>query len=429
MKEILADFANQNLGQALIRLWLLAESTVSGVQMLSTWLSANDVAHHERSVKRVMECLDHGAQLDPADVKQPLALISALDQQLAVDTLGAWRPGMAPMLTLGDCTYWLVRRDISPKPRTPADRQNPNLEHWFRHFRVIPSRITLGGASIEVELKALGDVPPASSRPATGPSRVHLSHFQDDVALCVREDAARKLFHALGLTDEVARAKSLRMEFEFACGFGAQLWVAPELTVLVSLRLEVARWLVELPGHEARPLLSVPGSFHETVDDRRVNRAEVIDRAGKVVARHDKLTLFSYDSHGVTLTENIGARRRIELLMTPIGIVGVAICKDFSDASSELVNAAWNLLAPDWLLVPSMGDEASTQKRHLERAEEHWKRRGIRSVVANQEARIEGCTAPPDPAPGFVCPAIGYVEGGSTAIGGAPRRIHIRRIK
>ncbi|MDZ4251055.1 MAG: hypothetical protein U1A72_00590 [Sulfuritalea sp.] len=429
MKEILADIANQNLGQALIRLWLLAESTVGGVQMLSTWLSANDIARHEWSVKRLIECMDHGKQLEFEDLNQSLALISALDQQLALATLGAWRPGMAPALTLGDCTYWLVRRDIPPKPSTPAERQNPNLEHWFRHFRVLPSRITLGGAFIDVELKTLGDVTPAGPRPATGPSRVHLSHFQDGVALRVKEDPARNLFHALGLTDEVARADSLRMEFDFACEFGAQLWVAPELTVLASLRLEVARWLVDLPGHEARPLLSVPGSFHETVNGGQVNRAAVIDRAGKVVARHDKLTQFSYDSQGVTLTEDIRACRRIELLMTPIGVVGVAICKDFSDASSELVNAAWNLLAPDWLLVPSMGDQASTQKRHLERAEEHWKRRGIRSVVANQEAHIEGCALPPDPAPGFVCPAIGYAEGGSAAVAAGPRRIHIRRIK
>ncbi|MBP7080392.1 MAG: hypothetical protein KBA96_04720 [Rhodocyclaceae bacterium] len=421
MNEIHADIADENFGRALIRLWLLAESTINGVQQLSHWLTTFDTKRNSEEVEWLTGVLDKGGSLSSVNGTSPLALIAALDNHVAGNTQGVWSPGNSVTLEHDDCTYWLVRRDTPPKPEIPAERQNPNLEHWFRHFRVIPSRIKLGGANIDIELKVLNDVSVRAPRSADPTISVRFTHFDDGVALCVARDISKAQFHATGVSDTGQRSLSLRAEFDLACNNGAQLWVVPELSATAAMRTEVAGWLADLSGKELRPLLCVPGSFHDELDGTRVNRAEIIDSVGRVVSRHDKLTQFSFNMDGITLTEGITVSRRIELLVTPIGIVGIAICKDFSDAATEIVNVAWNRLAPDWLLVPSMGDNKKTMTLHRSRAEDHWKMRGTRCVVANQAPHIDGNPAPPEPAPGFVSP--------EKSIALAKRRMNLKRIK
>ena len=93
-------------------------------------------------------------------------------------------------------------------------------------------------------------------------------------------------------------------------------------------------------------------------------------------------------------------RSRLILLVTPIGTVGVAICKDYFDGTADgLIRAAWDRLAPDWMLVPSMG-HGDTRAAHDRRAKENWELRRTRTLVANQEPRMPGES--PEPVPGFV---------------------------
>lgn len=424
MHKVRSDIADGNLWQALIRLWLLAESSVDGAQRMAAWYQATyEVSTHKLRVDQLVSRFDRlgqGDTLTEDEVDLPLAVIEALDRHLGEEPVDTFRPGLIPELRLDGVTYWLVRRDWPPKPSTPASRQHPNLEAWFRYFRVVPSRVALGGASLDVTIKpllAIGDVVPVGL-----PVRAHVTHFEDGVALHIEEDPERESFVVTGLNDGSQRRHSLRQEFEFAVGHNAAVWVAPELSVTPDLASEVRAWLAELPEPARPPLLTVPGSFHVQLPERpgvHVNRAVVLDGVGRQVARHDKLTCFSYtlpaDDAGpaATFTERIQACRRIELLATPIGLIGVAICKDFSDAATELVHTAWNLLAPDWLLVPSMG-KADTVKLHFKRAEEHWKLRGVRSVVANQAPATVGVPQP-EPAPGFIYPEDELSAGGPKA--------------
>jgi hypothetical protein len=105
-----------------------------------------------------------------------------------------------------------------------------------------------------------------------------------------------------------------------------------------------------------------------------------------------------------------------------LGLVGVAICKDFSDASAVEIKAAWDVIAPDWMLVASYGDREKTLKRHRERAREHASLWGTRSLIANQEpffgSRDGGTVeALSQKAPGFLLTAQGeqaITVGGST---------------
>jgi hypothetical protein len=86
--------------------------------------------------------------------------------------------------------------------------------------------------------------------------------------------------------------------------------------------------------------------------------------------------------------------------VTPVGTVGVAICKDHFDATaSGQIRACWDRLAPDWLLVPSMGDDKSVAA-HSKRAKEAWEVRRTRSVVANQEPRLSAAAVAA--VPGFI---------------------------
>ena len=148
-------------------------------------------------------------------------------------------------------------------------------------------------------------------------------------------------------------------------------------------------------------LLCVPGSFHELDGINRVNRSVVLNANGRSVTHQDKCSQFTFLSdQDDLLHEHIIARRVLTLLVTPIGLVGIAICKDHFDAGANgLLNAAWNRLAPDWLLVPSMGD-SKTIEAHKRRARENWNVRRTNTLVANQE--LQTTSHPPNSAPGFI---------------------------
>jgi predicted amidohydrolase len=393
LDQIVQDIVGRAFESALIRLWLLAESSEGGTQTLSRWRQRFDRPRHERAVSATLAALEKPRILLSVEIQaQPLALIEALDRFLGerIDLPGG--PGAMHKLVHQGIGHWLLRR--AGRRTIPADVQEPNLEVWFRHFRVVPDRIIVGNAHIEVELVP---VPSRYGDDEAFPCSVRVSHFQDGVRPSFVESETGESFRAEGLGDPDLRFESVRRELAVVAAQRHRFWVAPELTVTADLRNRLKAALAERPLRDL--VVAVPGSFHETIGGPRVNCAEVIDGDGGCLARHEKLTLFSYPRacDGKACCEDIEARRKIALLVTAIGLVGIAICKDFSDqTASGLVSAAWDRLAPDWLLVPSMGDDA-TLKLHRDRAKAHAKLRGTRSVVANQEAFAE------DAKPGFVC--------------------------
>lgn len=402
LEQILKDIGVGALENALIRLWLWAESTQNGRQMLSTWRTGFNRAAHERAVAELLAALNQKRFLVRAAAGGwPLALIAALDQFVGENAELPGGKGCLPRLEDQGVGYWLIPR--VPRRAVPADDQEPNLDVWFRHFRVIPERIGDGTAIIDVELIS---VPGDRDSAAAMPRSVRVSHFDDAVTTSFIDNGTGESFYAEGLADSEKRRASLNAELDELRARRHLLWVAPELTVTPALRNWLKRQLAEQPLNGL--LLAIPGSFHEAEDGERVNRAEIIDGAGGLLASHDKLTLFSYPrpADQRACCEEIVARRKITLLITPLGLVGVAICKDFSDKTTPLIHAAWSRLAPDWLLVPSMGDDP-TLKLHRSRAEEYAKFYGTHSVVANQQAFVK------EARPGFICFSGGSVDAGA----------------
>ncbi len=406
-QRILEDITGGRHEQALIRLWLWAEGTENSSQRLSVWRGRFVRADHDRMVVAVLASLDKSPILVGAEAeKHPLALIDALDRfEGGKGDFQASRGGLV-RIEEGGVGYWLLRR--MPKPALPADRQDPNLERWFRHFRVLPDHITIGEASMSVDLVVVADPQCESSEAHSG---VRVTHFADEAKTDFSESVESESFWANRVDGAEARFTSLENELEAIARERLRLWVAPELTVSPELRQRTQARLADRPlGHL---LVAVPGSFHELVQGRKVNRAMIFDGDGAFLAEHEKLTQFSYcrQPGGPTLCESIIAQRKFTLLATSIGLVGIAICKDYSDETAGgMIQAAWNRLAPDWLLVPSMGDE-STLKLHKQCAQSHLKTRGTRTVVANQQAFSA------QPQPGFVCSDAGVQEanpGGST---------------
>lgn len=414
-QRILEDITGGRHEQALIRLWLWAEGTENGSQRLSVWRQSFGREEHFFKAETILAALERSPILLDADAANyPLAVIEALDRFLGLNPdLPGGRGSMTKVEEAG-VGYWLLRR--MPKPGVPADRQEPNLEKWFRHFRVLPDRIALGESAVEIDLVSVAN---PHGEDMTAPLSVRLSHFDDGVTTRFDERHESDTFWATGLDDEGKRLDSISAELKAIGVVRDRVWVAPELTVTPGLRERIGRLLASEPLKQL--LIAVPGSFHETAEGRQVNRAAILDGDGAVLTHHEKLTLFSYPhaKTGRQTCECIVAQRRITLLATPIGLVGVAICKDFSDETATgLIQAVWNRLAPDWLLVPSMGDE-STLRLHHACAESHAGLRGTRTAVANQQAFDK------EPRPGFVCFKKGTIEtvapGGSSHASGAEK--------
>lgn len=82
----------------------------------------------------------------------------------------------------------------------------------------------------------------------------------------------------------------------------------------------------------------------------------MLDGAGNAVLEHHKLV-----SYGTLadFMEDIQLGDCITVLITPIGTVAIAICKDFCD---DHVGAIWHQIQPEWLLVPAYGAGATAHE-------------------------------------------------------------------
>ncbi len=146
------------------------------------------------------------------------------------------------------------------------------------------------------------------------------------------------------------RRDSLFTLLEEAKELQADVVVFPELSLCPTLRGELAEWLAADSGHSF--LLVVAGSFHERIDgaDDPVNRSVLLDGHGRALLVHDKI--FPFGKNGFC-HEIITPGNTVTLLMTPLGIWVLAICRDFLERDGQAL-VPWQDLAPDWALVPSM---------------------------------------------------------------------------
>ncbi len=181
---------------------------------------------------------------------------------------------------------------------------------------------------------------------------------------------------------------SVLKTFRYAQEAAADVIVLPELAICPEIRLRISDWLNE---HQHPFWMTLPGSFHQELDGAIFNYAELFSRSGKTMLSHHKLT----KAGDADQPEGIITGRKIDLLITPIGLLGIPICLDFCQERPPF-SQFWEQICPDWLLVPAFGDERSVDA-HARRAATLQRIHGTVCTVANQHPK--GI----DEAHGFVC--------------------------
>ena len=329
----------------------------------------------EREVDRWLAALaspPRFAELSP-DRPAEIALLEleALDR-IAAQWLGPKQYVPPPLFGSGERARYVVPLGRERRPRTAS--QGGVLYTHLRNHALVPPRVVVPArpAEIPVRVKTVENgFEHALARAALG---VATTSFEDGATLEWHGERAASI---RGGDD---RASELWTALQAAALNGFDLLVAPELTVTPAARQWIVRqlrWGAEPSGATSAnrfPLL-VPGSFHEQVDGRFVHRAVLLDGVGNTLAEHHKLVPYGVFDH---FMEDIQLGDSITLLVTPIGTVAIAICKNLCD---DHVGTIWDQVQPEWLLVPAYGRGRSA---HATAAKRLHRMLGTVTVLAHQ---------------------------------------------
>lgn len=331
----------------------------------------------DAELERWEEAIDRGRA--PAFVPLPAAPAAALFELECLDLcawLAAGNARLAPpeVLGSGDRERYLIRLARERTPHTA--RQAGLIYTHLRYHAIVPTRIAADPArSYRVRVKAMPHgAPRCDHAVARGRVAVATTSFGDHAPID---------WTALTVPTASERADRLGRAIAEAARAGVDILVAPELTVPPSARasiIDTLRW----GDGDAQLALIVPGTFHERVADRTVNRAVLLDGKGNALCEHTKLTMFG-ELEG--WLEEIAPGDEITVLITPLGTVAIAICKDFCDYH---VGRVWETLQPEWLLVPAYGRGASA---HEAAAARIARMVGTVTVLAHQGDRAQGVDA------------------------------------
>lgn len=305
----------------------------------------------DAEVERWQGLMEEGRPLPLAAlaVSPPAGVLFELE---CLDLLAWYFPGAgsapAPRFRRGDREYYLVRLARERTPHTA--RQAGLIYTHLRYHALVPTRIEIDAVrsySVRIDPRIWGSDRWGDMR-ARGHVRVATTSFGDGAEIEWNDHAA------VSVPTAGDRARNLGKAIEDAARGGVDILVAPELTVPPGARDQV---LSELRWASGRQLaLLVPGSFHERVADRTVNRALLADGKGNVLLEHLKLAMFGENDGWL---ESISLGDEIRVVVTPIGTVAIAICKDFCD---YFVGRVWEQLQVEWLLVPAYGRGANAHE-------------------------------------------------------------------
>jgi predicted amidohydrolase len=181
------------------------------------------------------------------------------------------------------------------------------------------------------------------------------------------------LYQAASGIDPEANAAALVGAVEKAKAGGAAMLFTPEMSGLLDSNRERMLTLVRSEGND-RVLAAVRNAARDAglwvhlgslalegeVGGKLVNRSFVIDDAGEVCARYDKIHLFDVDlPTGESWRESASyepGRRAVVVRGTPVGSLGLTICYDlrFPALFERLSNAGADLIAvPAAFTVPT----------------------------------------------------------------------------
>lgn len=395
--------------QALVRLARLANTVdAEGLVVLGRW---ERQAHDETAAAQAYFHIEAECGLPLASrsstgntcallEKAPLAWLQALDSFCRHDY--PLEVFAAPLrIDDGGDTCWLIPCPPGAIAGALAGQFN-KLQRWVRWHRIVPCRV----ASLPL---ACPDFPPGyldllADRFAGNRVRVALACFDDGISL-QWSPVEPAHFRVTGLDNESARREAALSLLREARESDAHILVLPELTIPAPLSAEIGdlmyeQYEAEESGHDLDIPLVMLGSFHEGIGTRWRNHGQLLTGIdGTRLLGTDKRSPVTFSTPAQALCEDISAAPEpFSMLLTPIGLIALAICKDFFDGHVAL---ALRQTGPDWVLVPSMSDRLTP---HEQAGDWLGKCHGSRVVVANQ------------PMPGTASAKHGFLQDGPELI-------------
>ncbi|KUL23719.1 hypothetical protein [Chlorobium limicola] len=259
-------------------------------------------------------------------------------------------------------------------------QQFGNLSFWLKHHRVIPLDNTHG---IPVDVC---DIPPGhkdwtTSRFESAFVKIGIVQFTDNVELDI-DYTDNNFFICRGISDGEKRLDSALDHIRNAKADGVHLLIMPELTITPNIRATISEQMMDLAlrdgeDHELSVPIIVPGSFHEQCKSKWRNHAEAIcGLDGTTLFGSDKRERVTYNGCGEMIESS---PTPITCLTSPLGLIGMTICRDLFMGNSATVLQSLPL---DWLFVPSMSDKLGP---HKATAKTLYDTRGTIIAVANQQ--------------------------------------------
>lgn len=166
---------------------------------------------------------------------------------------------------------------------------------------------------------------------------------------------------------------------------GSNLIVFPELSVCQATVDRAAYQLRYAHGdmaREAKSRLCLIGSMHtlEATDGgSQRNRAVLMWGDGRIAIFQDKLRAAIVQD----FSEDISNATRMTLLLTPLGLAAILICRDFCDVFPWPGQQLTETLELGFILVPSMGGR-TTESAHQEILSQVQRRHGPAVVISQQ---------------------------------------------
>ena len=319
--------------QALVRLWTLADHAT--LSQWETLFSARQLANQVAAFQTRL--LEETPRIKPDDIAaNPLALIQALDYVVA--TQFADMPFSAVPYAEDGKKFWLLPTPPTQVERARRSQQSGSLRHFSPHHVVAPCRV--GDIDIMVTV-ATGQLHSSLARMAqqnVSALRCWVAHFDDGCEIQWQQHGAAKRLLASAIAPTEIRTQSALAMLASANGTSASVVVAPELTLDLAHRDAMGRWIWNQPTAH-RPLLVLPGSWHEFHNGEVFNCAPLMDGTRwEPLFSHRKLTAYGTYGDGGTedLIEAIHVGAALHVLVTPIGTFTVLVCKDFIDVDAQL---------------------------------------------------------------------------------------------
>lgn len=270
--------------------------------------------------------------------------------------------------------YYIVRK--APGSPTRADRQPHTVPRALERLYVVAQQ----QGRMRLELMPLEERADALLRKYSDAPTGYVVHFENGFELCTAE-------HPQGIQVQAIKSDAAHLESvlrHLEAAGDTTFLVYPECTLPAAMRLALGRAIALSTG--TTPRLTLAGSFHDPQPDRLcLNRTALLDHRGAVVLTHVKTaTATLRSSQGDSVAEYIDLHNTMHALVTSLGLVGVAICAEFSNTTNAPL-AAWSAVGPRWMLVPSMG-ERSTVDMHVRAAKSLRDQHRTTTLISNQSS-------------------------------------------